>query len=190
MKKKIALFANNWNSDNLMTFLDGARKTLPKNYADIFIFLAANTYGRSEVYNKSECAIHFLPDLKSFDAAIIFSQGLNSNEVRDKIYDRCREAKIPTVCIGDKDPDFYGVLVDNKTGMMELCNHLYDVHHMRTVKFFAGAKENDDSNLRLECLREFAKKKKIPFLRDKECFITMKRKAECDVFLKRGVPIV
>ena len=30
MKKKIALFANNWNSDNLMTFLDGARKTLPK----------------------------------------------------------------------------------------------------------------------------------------------------------------
>ena len=163
MKKKIALFANNWNSDNLMTFLDGARKTLPKNYADIFIFLAANTYGRSEVYNKSECAIHFLPDLNSFDAAIIFSQGLNSNEVRDKIYDRCREAKIPTVCIGDKDPDFYGVLVDNKTGMMELCNHLYDVHHMRTVKFFAGAKENDDSNLRLECLREFAEKKKIPF---------------------------
>lgn len=166
MKKKIALFANNWNSDNLMTFLEGFQKALPKNYADVFMFLASNTYGRSEVYNKSECAIHFLPDLTSFDAAIVFSQGLNSNEVRDKIYEKCREAHIPTVCIGDKAPDFYGVLVDNKTGMMELCHHLYDVHHMRTAKFFAGAKENDDSNLRLECLKEFMEKKKLPFSDD------------------------
>lgn len=166
MKKKIALFANNWNSDNLMTFLEGFQKALPKNYADVFMFLASNTYGRSEVYNKSECAIHFLPDLTSFDAAIVFSQGLNSNEVRDKIYEKCREARIPTVCIGDKAPDFYGVLVDNKTGMMELCHHLYDVHHMRTAKFFAGAKENDDSNLRLECLKEFMEKKKLPFSDD------------------------
>lgn len=163
MKKKIALFANNWNADNIMSFLEGVKKALPKDYADIFMFLACNTYGRGEVYNKSECAIHFLPDLSSFDAAIIFSQGLNSNEVRDKIYDKCREAQIPTVCIGDKNPEFYGVLVNNKTGMIELCHHLYDAHHMRTAKFFAGAKENDDSNLRLECIREFMKEKNLPF---------------------------
>jgi hypothetical protein len=51
----------------------------------------------------------------------------------------------------------------------------------------------EESRISRGCGRDFIqkhKKKKIPFLRDKECFITMKRKAACDVFLKRGVPIV
>ena len=163
MKKKIALFANNWNSDNITSFLDGVKKTMPENYADIFIFMAGNSYGRTVVYNNAECAIHFLPDLTQFDAAIVFSQGLNSNEVRDEIYKKCEEAGIPTVCIGGDDPRFYGVLVDNTTGMRELCEHLFDEHKARKYKFFAGARENDDSNIRLNCLKEFLKEKDIPF---------------------------
>ena len=172
MKKKIAMFANNWNSDNITSFLEGFKKALPKEYADIFMFLASNTYGRPDDVNESECSIHFLPDLKNFDAAVIFSQGLNSNEVREKIYEKCREAGILTVCVGDKQPDFYGVLVDNVTGMKELCKHLHEDHNVQKIKYFAGAKENDDSNIRMQAIIDFSKENGLEFSEEKDVLYT------------------
>lgn len=169
MKKKIALFANEWNNENICTFLGGMDNLLPKNFADIFCFNAGNAYGRTDEANNSECSIHFLANLKDFDYAIVFSQGLNSNEVRDKIYERCEEAGITTICIGDEHKGFYSLVVDNEVGMRELCEHLYEVHNVRRFHFIAGAGENDDSNTRLRVLSEFMQEKGLN-LRDVDIF--------------------
>lgn len=169
MKKKIAMFANEWNNENVCRFLEGMDQVFPKDFADIFCFVAANSYGRPDDANTGECSIHFLPNLKDFDYAVIFSQGLNSNEVRDKIYAKCEEAGITTICIGDKHEGFYSLVVDNEIGMRQLCEHLYEKHNARTFHFIAGARENEDSNIRLRVLTEFLKEKGLS-LREEDIF--------------------
>ena len=170
MKKKIAVFANTYNSDIITSFLNGFEPALPKNKFDTFIFLAANSYGRSEISNRSEVSIHEFPDLDKFDFAIVFSQGLNSNEDRKRIYKKCEEAKIPTFCIGDAHPGFHGMLIDNEKAMYDLCDHLYTVHNVRKVTFLAGPKENEDSNKRLDAIKKYMRKKKLSFTKDDICY--------------------
>ncbi len=171
MKKKIAMFANEWNNESVCLFLTGMNEVMPENYADIFCFVASNSYGSNANRNAGECSIHFLADLKDFDFAIVFAQGLNSNEVREQIYKRCEEAEIPTICIGDEHPGFYSLVVDNEVGMRQLCEHLYDVHNARRFHFYAGARENDDSNTRMRVLSQFLKEKGLA-LREEDIFYT------------------
>ena len=166
MKKKVAVFANMWNADIVSSFLNGYYGALKKETADTFVFLAANSYGRSENNNLSEVSIHSLPDLTTFDAAIVFSQGLNSNLVRDKIYENCEAAGIPTFCIGDIHPGFHGVMVKTANAVRELCDHLYTEHNVRKIAFFGGPKDNGDSNARLEAVRAYAKEKGLDFTDD------------------------
>ena len=166
MKKKVAVFANTWNADIVTSFLKGFYKELEENTTDTFVFVAANSYGRPEEHNLSEVSIHSLPNLEEYDAAVVFSQGLNSNSVRDQIYENCENAGIPTFCIGDTHPGFHGVLVKTADAMRELCEHLYNEHNVRKIAFFAGSKENGDSNARLEAVRKFAEEKGLDFSDD------------------------
>ncbi len=166
MKKKFAVFANTWNYDIVSTFLKSFLEELPKDSADTFVFLAANSYGRSIESNNSEISIHSFPYLEDFDAAVIFSQGLNSNEDREIIYENCEKAGIPTFCIGDSHPGFYSLLIRNEKGMKDLCEHLYNEHNVRKITFFAGPKENGDSQIRLEVVKEFAKENNLSFTED------------------------
>ena len=166
MKKKVAVFANMWNADIVSSFLNGYYGALKKETVDTFVFLAANSYGRPENNNLSEVSIHSLPDLTTFDAAIVFSQGLNSNLVRDKIYENCEAAGIPTFCIGDIHPGFHGVMVKTANAVRELCDHLYTEHNVRKIAFFGGPKDNGDSNARLEAVRAYAKEKGLDFTDD------------------------
>ena len=170
MKKKIAVFANTYNSDIITSFLEGFERALPKKKFDTFIFLAANSYAKPDEINLSETSIHDFPNLEDFDFAIVFSQGLNSNEDRKKIYKRCEEAKIPTFCIGDEHPGFYGMLISNEKAMLDLCEHMYTEHNVRKVTFIAGPKENDDSNKRLEAVKKFLKKKKLSIKKEDICY--------------------
>ncbi len=163
MKKRIAVFANTWNSDIVSTFLRGFERKLKKDEYDTFVFLAANSYGKPETENLSEVSIHSFPVYEDYDAAVVFSQGLNSNEVRQIIYDNCEKSGIPTFCIGDTHPGFYGLLINNEEAMRNMCEHLYNEHNVRKVVFLAGSKENDDSNARLNAVASFMKEKGLPF---------------------------
>ena len=185
MKQKIAIFANTWNFDILSSFLKGFNKTLPENSFDTFMFLAANSYGRPEDNNKSECTIHTLPYLEDYCCAIVFSQGLNSVEVREKIYEACQKAGIPTFCVGDEHPDFYGLKVKNDYGMRELCEHLHKKHNAKRFVFFGGPADNDDSNLRLNVLREYVKENGLT-LNEEDIYFTNWEIRKCmDVIVEK-----
>ncbi|MCR4650061.1 MAG: GGDEF domain-containing protein [Lachnospiraceae bacterium] len=184
MKKKIAVFANTWNSDIVSTFLAGFERKLKKDEYDTFVFLAANSYGKSEISNLSELSIHSLPVFEEYSAAVVFSQGLNSNEARQQIYENCEKAGIPTFCVGDTHPGFYGMLINNEEAMKSMCEHLYNEHNVRKVVFLAGSKENDDSNARLEAVSSFMKEKGLPFGEKDVCYTDWEVRKAMEFILK------
>lgn len=163
VKKRIAVFANGWNAENLSNFMMGLEKSAKPESMDFFVFLSFASYGYSELNRKAEALVYELPDLKSFDALIIFGPGLNFQDVIEKIQKMADEAGIPVISIGLKHPGHYFIGADNYVGMKELVDHMIEKHDCKKLMFIAGSKENDDSNVRLKAIKDSMKEHKLKF---------------------------
>ena len=163
MKKKIAVMANGWNSENLSKFMMGLTEAMPKEAADFFVFLGYGTYGYPENAKRAESVIYDLPDLSKFDAIIIFGPGLNFKDVIDKIQKNADAAGVPVISIGLKHPGHYYIAADNYYGMKDLVDHMIEKHNVKKMLYIAGSAENDDSNTRLQAIIDSTNQHKIDF---------------------------
>ncbi|MBR4776613.1 MAG: diguanylate cyclase [Lachnospiraceae bacterium] len=163
MKKKIAVMANGWNSENLSNFMMGLTEAMPEEVADFFVFLGYGTYGYPENAKRAESVIYDLPDLTRFDAIIIFGPGLNFKEVIDKIQKNADAAGVPVISIGLKHPGHYYIAADNYFGMKDLVDHVIEKHGVRKMLYIAGSAENDDSNIRLQAIIDSTNQHKVEF---------------------------
>jgi len=154
LKKKVAVFANGWNSENVYKYLKGLQEYTPDHTIDYFVFLCHATYGITEELRNAMNTIYTLPDLSTFDAAIIFYPGINFENSIEYIYDKAEKAGIPVISIGRRYKDFYHIGIDNYVGMKELVNHLIEEHDVKTVQYIAGSRENFDSNERLRAVKD------------------------------------
>lgn len=154
MKKRIAVFANGWTTENLINFMKGLRDSLKCFPSDIYMFLSYGSYGQSEMDLRSESMTYRLPDLTSFDAAVIFGCGLNFRQDIDYIYSTVDTANIPAISIGLDHPGHIHIYTDNTTGMYSLCDHILEKHGVKDIAFIGGSADNEDSNTRLNVLRE------------------------------------
>jgi len=165
-KKKVAVFANGHNTDNLYGFLKGLLDASVPNSVDYFLFMTQSLYSTSDVENKSLNTIFDLPDLSSFDAAILYTPGLNFPDLIEKMVVRLTNSGIPVISVGLEYKGFYSVTVDNYVGMKDLCNHLIDDHNITDILFVAGSKDNSDSNARLQALKDAMAEHNLPFGED------------------------
>lgn len=163
LKKRIAVFANVHNAENLYRFMHGLKNGFAENTTDLFLFMTQSLYSMSETENNSLNAIFDLPDLSTFDAAVIYGPGLNFPDLIEKLIVRLSNAGIPVVSVGLEYPDFHTISVDNYVGMKDLCNHLIEVHNISDILFIAGSKDNSDSNARLQALKDAMAEHNLPF---------------------------
>ena len=163
MKKKVAVFANGWNSENLYRYMDGIQDNCPENWGDLHVFLGFDSLGDTQQVNDAEWCVYSLPELKNYDCAIFFGLGMNFPANNDKIINRCRVAGVPIICIGEKFEDTISIHTDNKEGMRMLMEHLTDEHDVKSVMYIAGPKDNADSNERMEAIREVLNERGLPF---------------------------
>ena len=77
MKKKIAVFANGWNGENLENFIDGMKESFPADSVDIFLFMSYAAYSVNEMGRKAENAIYFLYYLKFVVLPKVYNYYLN-----------------------------------------------------------------------------------------------------------------
>ena len=155
-KKKIAIFATGWAAENLYQYVTGARKAVEQDSVDLYLFLCYPTFTDKNTHMKGEVNIFQLPHLEDFDGAMVFANGIDFPEVLGDINRRCLEAKIPVVYTGSDKQDGYFVGSDNYIGARALCDHLFEVHHVKRVVFIAGSHENMDSNTRQQALLDSA----------------------------------
>ncbi len=165
-KKKVAVFLNGWNNENSFRFMEGLRKSLPENSVDIYTFVSYAIYSSSEVELKSLCTIFDLPNPKEFDAAILFAPGLNFTDVINQLITKLERSGIPVISIGHKHPGFAYIGINNYSGMRDLCDHLIEKHGVKDITFIAGPKENEDSNVRLQAVKDSTAAHGISFEED------------------------
>lgn len=122
--------------------------------ADLFVFLAHLSYGQSENERKSEQTLFDLPDLKEFDAAVVYGASLTFQDAIDSIYEKCSKAGIPTISVGLEKENTFSINIDNYAGMKALVEHIITAHDAKNVIYIGGAEDNADSNTRLSILKE------------------------------------
>ena len=162
MKKKIALFANGWNNENLDNFLKGFKSTFGEEI-DIFVFSSFSAYSMDEVNRACENSIYDLPDYSMFDAAVVYGAGMNSDAKLAEVLRKCREANLPVAVQGVEAEGFSSVTVNNYAGMRQLCDHIIEEHGVKTVLFIGGSRDNADSNTRLQALKDSMEAHGLPF---------------------------
>ncbi|MBO6300801.1 MAG: hypothetical protein J6N53_18375 [Lachnospiraceae bacterium] len=89
MKRKLAIFANGYNIEQLRQALDGIQNHPRAKDSDIFIFMSFASYGENPAHNQGELNIYNLGHMEDFDGIIVFSNHLNSPDTAIKL---CRRA--------------------------------------------------------------------------------------------------
>lgn len=157
MKKKIAVFANGWNSLILTQFMTGLKSGFPQDSVDSFLFLCHGNYAQKPELLRSEFNIFRLPCLETFDAAVVFGAGLNFADEMERLNKQLTAAGIPVVSEGNPYEGFHCLSVDNIVGTEELSRHLIEEHNVRNVVLIAGPEENEDSRTRINTVRNVMK---------------------------------
>jgi len=153
-KKKIAIFSTGWSGEILYQYLMGLREGLKDQPIDLYMFLSHAVYGTTEADLHGELNIYKLPNMKEFDAALLFANGLDYPEVLEDITNRCIEADIPVFFTGKEDERFYFTGTDNFVGTRTMAEHLVEVHGVKHIWFIAGSAENMDSNNRMKAVED------------------------------------
>lgn len=151
MKKKISLFANSWNGENLDNFILGLRDVFGDD-ADFFVFSSAASFSQSVALMDAENSIFLMPDYTFFDAAIVLGSGITVHDTTEEIIRRFKQADIPVIVQGIEVEGTSSVTIDNYIGMKALCNHLIEEHNVKDCVFIGGTSDNNDSNMRLHAL--------------------------------------
>lgn len=150
MKKKVAILANGSNYEILYRFEEALYESSKSLEVDYFNFLWNKT--PDNCHNGYNGAIFKLPNLKKFDAVVIFNPGLNLAENIDYVYTKADVAHIPVISIGMEYPGFSYIGIDNYSGMKDLCTHLIEEHGVRNIHMIAGSRDNEDSNTRVRAV--------------------------------------
>ena len=162
-KKKIAVFATGWGADILGHFMRGMTDVLKPLNIDIYLFMCYASYGETDNNRYGELNIMNLPDLHTFDGAVIITNLLDFPGEAERIVKHCHEAGIPVVSHGLELDGTHSVITDNTSGMEALVRHIIDVHGAKKITFIAGSADNGDSNERLDVVRKICGEKGLSF---------------------------
>ncbi len=154
MPKKIALFSCGWAFDLLHDYSKGVVKRMQGQDVDLYMFVCYPPYVDSETKKFGELNIFNLPYIEDFDGVLVLGNAIDHVGVYESIIKRCVDANVPVVSTGRKDDNAYFVGSDNYNGARELYTHLVEAHGIKDPIFIAGNANNDDSNTRLDTLRE------------------------------------
>lgn len=152
-KKKVAVFATGWSPEILEQYVQGLAQGFENDKIDIYMFLSYAVMHDVKEITAGENNIFELPDLEEFDAAAVFANGMDFEGVFENIIFKCNEANIPVVSSCRQSDSAYFVGSDNTAGAYDLYTHMVEKHNCKKFVFFAGTKDNPDSEARLSVLK-------------------------------------
>ena len=161
---KIAYFTVDWNYELVDQTLHGL-----KQYTDAHrnvVLRIFDCFGKDldNAKDKSEYRIFNLPDLSSFDGAIILGNQLILRRVRDELVERIDEAGIPAVSIGCPLPGCVLVDHDNRAAQKAIAGHVIREHNARRLVYLTGNLGNNcpEGQSRLDGFLDACRENNIP----------------------------
>ncbi|MGN0792971.1 MAG: GGDEF domain-containing protein [Aristaeellaceae bacterium] len=158
-RKRIAALMAGVDQEYQHALTQGMARATRAAGADLCIF---NCQGRADGFvrnDRGERAIFHLPDLRTFDGAVVLLATIPTKICRDQIrtmLDQCPE--LPLVTIDVRHGHSIQVGFDDAVSVKELVRHMLDTHGVKHVALVTGPRESQVTAVRhnacLEVLRE------------------------------------
>ena len=161
---KIAYFAVDWNYELVDQTLHGLKQYTDTHRNVILRIFDCFGSDQGNAKDKSEYRIFSLPDLNTFDGAIILSNQITLESVREEMVRRIDEAGIPAVSIGCPLPGCVMVGHDNRAAQKAVADHVIREHNARRLVYLTGNLSNGSPEgvARLEGFRDACRENHIP----------------------------
>ena len=161
---KIAYFTVDWNYELVDQTLHGLKQYVDMNRNVVLRIFDCFGKDLDNDKDKSEYRIFTLPDLSSFDGAIILGNQVILRRVRDELVSRIDAAGIPAVSIGCPLPGCVLVDHDNREAQKAITNHVIRDHNARRLVYLTGNLYNNcpEGQQRLEGFQDACRENNIP----------------------------
>ena len=161
---KIAYFTVDWNYELVDQTLHGLKQYVDSHRNVVIRIFDCFGKDLDNDKDKSEYRIFNLPDLSSFDGAILLGNQLILQRVRDELVRRIDAAGIPAVSIGCPLPGCVLVDHDNRSAQKAIVNHLIREHNARRLVYLSGNMYNNcpEAHQRLAGFHDACRENGIP----------------------------
>ena len=135
---KIAYFTADWNYELVDQTLHGLKQYVDSHRNVVLRIFDCFGKDLDNDKDRSEYRIFSLPDLSSFDGAIILANQLILQRARDELVRRIDAAGIPAVSIGCPLPGCVLVDHDNRAAQKAIVDHVIHEHNARRLVYLTG----------------------------------------------------
>lgn len=155
--KKVAFISDGWKRYFIYAWVDGIVNKI-KAYDDEVCLYHYNCHGNwsiDELHNQGEYNIFNLPDLTQFDGIIFDCNNIVDKNEIDYLVDIIKKSGVPAVSISRDIEGFYYAGIDNEKPIIEMMEHMYNVHECRSFVFAAGPRDNYENERRIKGYKSF-----------------------------------
>lgn len=154
-RKRIAALMAGVDREYQQAFTRGMVHAARMQEVDLCVF---NCQGHPDGFDRNdqgERAIFELPDLSTFDGAVLLLATIPTRECRELIIDKIsRYPELPLVTVDDPLGDSATITFDDRSSVEELMNHLLDEHGVRSFALVTGPTESTVAmGRRAECMK-------------------------------------
>ncbi len=167
----IAVIVSGIDEEYQNNILKGIRQCALENSYNVSYFIAFGGVLQSYKHDHGEFNIFNLPNFSRFDGAILLTNTIASDSVREHVFSEIKKANIPVVSIDNDIPEMYYIGIDNKLAMKKIAEHLIIYHGFSDFKYISGPLNNTDSMKRLEGFLEAIEEHNIPFNKDNDVMV-------------------
>ena len=152
MKKRVAIFANGWSNEYLELVFEGIRKKAADTNVDLYAFVNYSSGSEGATGNTGETSIFELPDIATFDGAIVLANTINLPSERAFLRDQIVNNHIPAVSVEYPLEGLPHLYTNTYSGIYALTSHLTQVHNVREVIYVSGPADNSENQTRKQAV--------------------------------------
>jgi len=158
----IAVLMGGVGFDTQKRMIDGILDSALPEGTNVYIFTCDGWYYASRFkYENGEYNIYDLPDFKQYDGVIANLETIHDVKIREGLVDRIRRAGVPCVSMLVKIDGAFNILLENRSGIYAIVEHLVEKHHVRRIFYISGPVESQDAAERLSAYTEASRQYRL-----------------------------
>jgi len=150
----IAVIAAGLDEEYQNNIIRGINSFVKENNINVSYFSAFGGMLDSKRFDAGEYSIYNVANFDVFDGAVLLTNTINDQSVRESVTKRVKKAGIPAVVFDcDDEPEFYNIRINNRRAMEEMVRHVIQHHGARVLNYISGPMQNPEARDRLEAFR-------------------------------------
>ncbi|MCM1530244.1 MAG: GGDEF domain-containing protein [Alistipes sp.] len=159
----IAVFVAGLDEEYQNNIIVGINEFSRRNHINVSYFAAFGGMIDSRLFDIGEYSIYSLANLEKFDGAILMTNTINDNDIKEQISSRIKASGIPAVVFDcDNDSEFYNISIDNSQAMRDMVRHVITQHGAKVINYISGPMTNPEAVERLTAFREVMAENDLP----------------------------